>query len=69
MHNRAYLRLKGCPKCRGDILVDRAFDEDDVCIQCGFRGYPKVAPYIPVRQLLEETVVEVYGQTNRRVKV
>ena len=68
MYNRAYLRLKSCPKCGGDISVDRALEDSDVCIQCGFRYYPKVAPYIPVRQRLKKTVAEVDGQTNREVK-
>ncbi len=35
---RSYLRLKGCPKCGGDVLVDRAFEGEDVCLQCGFRN-------------------------------
>ncbi len=34
---RSYLRLKGCPKCGGDVLVDHAMDDEDVCLQCGFR--------------------------------
>ena len=68
MYNRAYLRLKGCPKCGGDILVDRALEDSDVCIQCGFRNYPKEAPYIPVRHRLKKTVVEVKDKTNREVK-
>jgi len=68
MYNRAYLRLRGCPKCGGDILVDRALDISDLCIQCGFRGHPKAAPYIPVRQRLRKTVVEVDGKTNRKVE-
>ena len=65
---RSYLRLKDCPKCGGDILVDRALDDSDVCIQCGFRNYPKIAPYEHANQRLENTVVEVYGHTNREVK-
>ena len=40
---RTFLRLKACPKCGGDILVDRAIEGDDVCIQCGFRGFTRVA--------------------------
>ena len=68
MYSRAYLRLRGCPKCGGDILVDKALDDSDVCIQCGFRGYPKEAPYIPVRQRRKKTVIEVDGQTNSEVK-
>ena len=69
MYNRSYLRLKGCPRCGGDILVDRALDDSDVCIQCGFRNYSKEAPPIPVKQRLKKTVVMVDGQTNRKVKV
>ncbi len=34
---RSYLRLKGCPKCGGDILVDRAIEDEDICLQCGYR--------------------------------
>jgi len=68
MYQRAYLRLKGCPKCGGDILVDKALDDSDVCIQCGFRNYPKEAPPIPVRHRLRRTVIEVDGQKNRKVK-
>lgn len=34
---RSYLRLKGCPKCGGDILVDHAIEDEDICLQCGFR--------------------------------
>ena len=67
MYNRAYLRLRGCPKCGGDILVDRALDDSDVCIQCGFRNYPKKAPPIPVRQRLSKTVIEVGSQKGPKV--
>ncbi len=39
MH-RKYLRLKGCPRCGGDVLVDKAYEDiDEVCIQCGYRNY------------------------------
>jgi len=40
---RTCLRLKACPKCGGDILVDRAIEGDDVCLQCGFRGFVTIA--------------------------
>lgn len=40
---RKYLRLKGCPRCGGDVLIDKAYEEnDEVCIQCGYRNYLKV---------------------------
>ena len=69
MYRRAYLRLRGCPRCGGDILVDRAMDDSELCIQCGFRNYSKEAPPIPVKQRLRKMVVEVDGQTNLKVKV
>lgn len=42
MH-RKYLRLKGCPRCGGDVLIDKAYEDiDEVCIQCGYRNYLNV---------------------------
>ncbi len=35
---RSFLRLGACPRCKGDILVDRAYEESELCLQCGFRG-------------------------------
>ena len=35
---RSFLRLGACPRCRGDIIVDKAFEDSEVCLQCGFRG-------------------------------
>ncbi len=41
---RKYLRLKGCPRCGGDVLIDKAYEDmDEVCIQCGYRNYLKVS--------------------------
>ena len=37
MNSKSYLRLKGCPKCGGDILVDRDIENEDSCLQCGYR--------------------------------
>ena len=32
-------KLKGCPRCKGDILVDRDLDGwYQSCLQCGYRG-------------------------------
>ncbi len=37
--SRSFIKMKACPRCKGDILVDRAFEEDsELCLQCGFRG-------------------------------
>ena len=37
--NRSLIKVKACPRCKGgDILVDRAFEDSEVCLQCGFRG-------------------------------
>ncbi len=35
---RSFLRLGACPRCRGDIIIDRAYEDSEVCLQCGFRG-------------------------------
>ena len=67
MYNRAYLRLKGCPRCGGDIYIDRALEDSDVCIQCGFRNYTKKAPPIPTKSSLKNMVVEVDGKTSHSV--
>jgi len=37
--NRVFINIKACPRCKGgDILIDRAFEDSEVCLQCGFRG-------------------------------
>jgi len=36
--SRSFLRLGACPRCRGDIIIDRAYEDSEVCLQCGFRG-------------------------------
>ncbi len=43
---RSFIKVKACPRCKGDILVDRAFEESELCIQCGFRGYAKPADLV-----------------------
>jgi hypothetical protein len=36
----AMLRLKSCPRCRGDVIVDRDFDGwYEQCLQCGYQRY------------------------------
>lgn len=32
------IRQKACPRCRGDILLDEAYEDSELCLQCGFRG-------------------------------
>ena len=34
---RTYLKLKGCPKCKGDLIFDRSNEDAEVCLQCGLR--------------------------------
>ncbi len=47
-------RLKGCPKCKGDIFVDRDIDGwYERCLQCGYNQDV-------------ETIVEVKGQPSVR---
>ncbi len=39
----AIWKLKGCPRCKGDLLVERAGDKwDEYCLQCGYRRDLKV---------------------------
>jgi hypothetical protein len=36
-------KLKGCPRCKGDLLVERAGDKwDEYCLQCGYRRDLKI---------------------------
>lgn len=37
--NRRYLRLKACPRCKGDLLIDREMEGAEICIQCGYRRF------------------------------
>jgi len=62
-----YLRLKGCPKCGGDILVDRTVEDDDVYIQCGFRGYARVASDEGPEGQLRKTASRARRRTGGRV--
>ena len=44
--------LKGCTRCGGDLLQERALGEDPdlVCLQCGKVHYKTVAPALEERQ-------------------
>ncbi len=36
-------KLKGCPRCKGDLLVEHAGEKwDEYCLQCGYRRDLKV---------------------------
>ena len=65
---RAYLRLKACPRCRGDILVDRAIEDAEVCIQCGYRNFKKVKYPAHLQNLEQTTELKVKGQANSKIK-
>ena len=66
MHRR-YLRLKACPRCNGDILIDKAMEDGEVCLQCGYRKFEPVEP--PSNHLdLEKTAeLKVKTREGRRV--
>ena len=67
---KAYLRLKACPKCRGDLLFDRFFEGDEaVCIQCGFRRFKKAANNRRPLNELEKTVISVNRQANSKARI
>jgi len=64
--NRRYLRLKACPRCGGDILVDNAMEDGEVCIQCGFRKFIFLKK-LPRSQALKNTVeLKVRNQPSRK---
>jgi hypothetical protein len=54
--DRRMLRLQGCPRCNGDILIDRDhLGWYEQCIQCGYQHDLKVSN-------------EVKGHSRRRVQ-
>ena len=63
---RAYLKLKACPRCSGDILVDSAFEDAEVCIQCGFRKFTRTIHRTHPQSQLENTVTVVKRQAKRK---
>ena len=65
--NRRYLRLKACPRCNGDILIDKAMEDGEVCIQCGYRKFEPVEGIPPPQTLEKTTELKVSGRTGRRV--
>ena len=65
--NRTYLKLKACPRCNGDILMDEAIEDGEVCIQCGYRKFVNVVNNTYPQDRLEKTVKLVKGKTNSRV--
>ncbi|MFC2025328.1 hypothetical protein ACFLTG_02835 [Chloroflexota bacterium] len=68
--SKACLRLKACPKCKGDLLINHAIEDDEeVCIQCGFRKFGRVIHNKQPENRLEKTVVVVNMQTNSKAKV
>ena len=69
MYQGAFFRLKACPRCGGDILVDKVFEDDDVCIQCGFRKFRSVTCNVCPQKQLEKTVIVANGQVDSKVKV
>ena len=63
---RTYLKLKACPRCSGDILVDRAFEDAEVCIQCGFRKFKRTIHRTHPQSQLKNTVTVVKRQANSK---
>jgi len=42
------LKLKGCPRCKGDVVVERDFDGwYEECLQCGYRHDLRIETPIP----------------------
>ncbi|OGO40303.1 MAG: hypothetical protein A2147_02795 [Chloroflexi bacterium RBG_16_57_8] len=51
-------KLKGCPRCKGDLLVERLEGKwDEYCLQCGYRRDLKVvSPRVPLPDGVTPTV-------------
>jgi hypothetical protein len=65
MHRR-YLRLKACPRCHGDILIDSAMEDGEVCIQCGYRKFTPVEQPSDARDLEKTTELKVDRRAGRK---
>jgi len=64
---RVYFKLKACPRCGGDILVDRVVEDAEICIQCGFRNF-EIAEYPAHLRDLEKTAeIKINGRANSKV--
>ncbi|MFC1918759.1 hypothetical protein ACFLWW_02150 [Chloroflexota bacterium] len=64
---RPYLRLKACPRCKGDILVDRATEDAEVCIQCGYRNFKGFIQPAHLQSLAGTREMVIKGQARRKV--
>jgi len=64
---RRYLRLKACPRCHGDILVDTAIEDAEVCIQCGFRKFRVVEEPAQSKDLAGTVEIKVNRRAKRKV--
>ncbi len=52
-------RLKSCPRCKGDVLVDRDhYGWYEWCLQCGYRHNLINIIKKPLQDKVEEKVVE-----------
>ncbi len=47
------IRLKACPRCLGDMMIEKMLGEADaVCLQCGYRQtLPRPSVIAKIRQL------------------
>ncbi len=53
-------RLKGCPKCGGDVILDR---DESQCLQCGFdRVEPSVFALAVQAQIREAPMSDTDGR-------
>ena len=64
---RKHLRLKDCPRCGGDILIDQAYeDAEEVCIQCGFYKFESVALDTHPQNEQEKTATVASGRADSK---
>lgn len=59
------LRLKSCPRCRGDVVIDRDLDGwYEQCLQCGYQRYLENLTRAP-QPVKKEGKVAVYASKRK----
>jgi predicted nucleic-acid-binding Zn-ribbon protein len=51
----AYWKLKSCPKCRGDVFVEKEGNSSTAyCLQCGSRSYSLKIPRVEHTEAVQQ---------------
>ena len=66
MVNRKQYRLKGCPRCGGDIIRDWGYGElEESCLQCGHHNYSVNANKYNIQDEIEQ-LISAHNTLNSR---